>query len=360
MFDSKYLYQLTEKHKSVFSDLALLEKELNRRFYEMDEPIKALILSIATGEPMLLIGDPGTAKSKLIRTFCEIVGIKNTEEESSGYFEYLLTQFTEPSELFGYYDIESLLNKSDTSKKGLVRLDKGMMQHAQVIFLDEVFNASSSILNTLLTFMNERVFHDRGKTQKVEMRYLFGATNDIPKSAELRAFYDRFLIRYELKGVATKFCGREDFHHKIKGLVEAGWYESYKKKEDRGNSISEDAVLLPHLLEGLHKFRVDLSECIYDKKLLPLPDSEFYRNFAAMVKLTHDTYKITNASNRRLVKFVYVMLVHRLYRFVRDGEKSFKGEVFDVNEILIYLQFLCDKKVEGLEDKIRGSQFNIK
>ena len=71
-------------------------------------------------------------------------------QQEPRYFEYLLTPFTEPGELFGFFDIGKLFDAHGRSV-GLERLHEGMMQHAEIIFLDEVFNASSAILNSLLT-----------------------------------------------------------------------------------------------------------------------------------------------------------------------------------------------------------------
>ena len=145
---------------------------------------------------MLLIGPPGTVKSRLIRAFCELIGLMDESDSNNrDYFEYLLTPFTEPGELFGYYDI------SKATKGTLERMDKGMIQHARVVYLDEVFNGSSAILNSILAFMNERIFHDRGERKPVALQCLFAATNRIPETPVLSAFFDRFLLRCKVENV---------------------------------------------------------------------------------------------------------------------------------------------------------------
>ena len=63
-------------------------------------------------------------------------------------------------------------------------------------FLDEIFKGSSAILNTLLPVINERTFCNGGKTTKIPLQVLFGASNEIPAAEELSALYDRFALRY--------------------------------------------------------------------------------------------------------------------------------------------------------------------
>ena len=70
------------------------------------------------------------------------------------------------------------------------------MPSSRIVFLDEIFKANSSILNTLLTILNERVFHNGLKREKTPLISLIGASNELPfENDELTALYDRFLIR---------------------------------------------------------------------------------------------------------------------------------------------------------------------
>jgi MoxR-like ATPase len=51
-------------------------------------------------------------------------------------------------------------------------------------FLDEIFKASSSILNALLTILNERVYHNGAERQAVPLQALIAASNELPSEQE--------------------------------------------------------------------------------------------------------------------------------------------------------------------------------
>lgn len=156
---------------------------LNKGLIGKEKIIKLGMLSVLSGENLILIGPPGTAKSEISRRFNRIF-----KEES--YFEYLLTKFTTPEEIFGPLSIHKLQEDKFERNTG------GYIPTSRIVFLDEIFKANSSILNTLLTIINEKVFHNGVKREKVPLVSLIGASNEIPVgNDELTALYDRFLIR---------------------------------------------------------------------------------------------------------------------------------------------------------------------
>lgn len=294
MFQPEVLAELTRTHKQALRNLRRVEGILLERFVGLEEPIRALVLAVASGEPLLLVGPPGTAKSRLIRAFCNLTGLLDEHDFSrsqEGYFEYLLTPFTEPGELFGFYDL------SQISQGQLNRLEKGMMQNATVVYLDEVFNGSSAILNSILAFMNERIFHDRGVRKRVAMQYLFGATNQVPETAELRAVYDRFVLRCEVNNVGP-------VSEELAALVRAGWRETYSRQAKRSNHA--------HLLGEMESLRHGIATLTDQGKLTPQPEHPIYKSLAQIVQHTRQ-YELSEMSNRRLVKIVYIMLIHRIY-----------------------------------------------
>lgn len=165
-------------------------RELNEYFVNRAEEIDLATLCACAQEPLLFVGPPGTAKSDLVTKFVESVGVPEAE-----YFEYMLTKFTEPSEILGPIDIDLL-------KQGrFVRRVKGKLPEAKVAFLDEIFKSNSAILNTLLTILNERKYYQDGEPVPVALKMLFAATNDIPRQSELEALADRFVLKIETKPV---------------------------------------------------------------------------------------------------------------------------------------------------------------
>ena len=161
-------------------------KILNNGLVGKEKVMKLGLLSILSGENMILVGPPGTAKSEISRRLREILADSGSET----YFEYLFTKFTTPEEIFGPLSIKQLQNDK------FERNTEGYMPSSRIVFLDEIFKANSSILNTLLTILNERVFHNGLKREKTPLISLIGASNELPfENDELTALYDRFLIR---------------------------------------------------------------------------------------------------------------------------------------------------------------------
>lgn len=164
--------------------------ELNHGIIDRESAIKAALLTVLAGENMVLIGPPGTAKSMVARRVAE--GFEHPDGASGhgGYFEYLLTKFSTPEEIFGPLSISEL--KADRFKRNTA----GYLPTVKLAFLDEIFKASSSILNSLLTILNERIYHNGAEVQQTPLMSLIAASNELPTAQEeLSALYDRFLIR---------------------------------------------------------------------------------------------------------------------------------------------------------------------
>ncbi|MBT3217787.1 MAG: AAA domain-containing protein [Proteobacteria bacterium] len=177
--------------EAVTDKLRALLKHLDSVFLERLQHTRASLLSLLAGHHVLLLGPPGTAKSMLARTLCS--GFKGAT-----YFEYLLSRFTHPDELFGPVSIPGL------KEEDYRRLTKGFLPQAHIAFLDEIFKANSAILNSLLTLINERVFHHGRHRDPVPLIGLLGASNELPDpDGGLDALFDRFLVRLSVPPLAA-------------------------------------------------------------------------------------------------------------------------------------------------------------
>lgn len=164
------------------AQLNALLQHIKETFIGKNEIIDLLGISLLARENAFLLGPPGTAKSAIVRAFSD--GIEDGKN-----FEYLLTRFTEPNEIFGPFDIRKL-------KEGdLITNTDGMLPEASMIFLDEIFNANSAILNSLLMALNEKIFRRGKETKKLPALMFVGASNILPEDEALNALLDRFLVR---------------------------------------------------------------------------------------------------------------------------------------------------------------------
>jgi MoxR-like ATPase len=201
-------------------------------FIGKDEIIDLLGLCLIAKENAFLLGPPGTAKSAIIRLLSSCI-------EEGKNFEYLLTRFTEPNEIFGPFDIRKL-------KEGeLITNTEGMMPEASMVFLDEIFNANSAILNSLLMALNEKIFRRGKETKKLPALMFVGASNVLPEDEALNALLDRFLIRVQCNYVDTD---------RLEEVLLAGW-----KLEN--STVTERPTITPKEIIELQQQskKVDLS-----------------------------------------------------------------------------------------------------
>jgi MoxR-like ATPase len=203
---------------------------LKGRFVGRDEVIDLIALAVVAGEHLFLYGPPGTAKSALIRQFASAVRGK--------YFEYLLTRFSEPNELFGPIDLGKL-------REGrVVTVTEGMLPEAEFAFLDELFNANSAILNNLLNVLQERVYRRGSEVHHLPLLSLFSASNHLPEDDALKALFDRFLLRCHVDHLPREAMPQ---------LLTAGW--ALERPQSLNASVSSDD--LRSLAARIHD--VDLS-----------------------------------------------------------------------------------------------------
>lgn len=194
--------------------------ELNGRFYEREVIIKSCWSAILSKSHLLMLGAPGTAKSAVISEICKHISGAN-------YFEWLLTRFSTPEELFGPISLKGL------EKDEYRRITTKKLPEAHLAFCDEIFKGGSAILNSLLTIINERAFDNGNQRIKIPLISIFGASNELPESGDLDALYDRFILRFWVPYIqeASNWCSL------ISSAVTNG-------KNDKCTTITLDELML--------------------------------------------------------------------------------------------------------------------
>ncbi|AOL17052.1 AAA family ATPase [Sulfolobus sp. A20] len=285
------------------SERALLElpkkfmEELSAPFIGREEEAKVIVLALLSKEHVILIGEPGTAKSALARRAAELLNAK--------FFMYLLTKYTEPAELFGALDINAL-------REGQYkRITKDRLPESQIAFLDEIFNANSAILNALLSLLNERVIYDGYNVIRVPLRTLISASNRVPDEPELEALYDRLLLRHYARPVGEELW---------KQLLDATWEIEFTSKW----SVKEPIMNVEHL-DKLYSYlqQVDLSGV--KNKLLKL--------YAMLEE------KGIHLTDRRKGKVLKIVSAHAILN----------GRLKASEEDLIVLKYIAPREIDDFE-----------
>ncbi|NTX03732.1 AAA family ATPase [Myxococcus sp. CA051A] len=301
---------------------------LGRHFVGKQTLVDLMTVAAVAQEPLLLVGPPGTAKSDLVLKFREALRIPNED-----YFEYLLTRFTEPSEVLGPIDINLL-------RQGrYIRREGGKLPTAKLVFLDEVFKASSAILNALLTVINERKFYQDGAPQPVKLKVLFAATNELPEHAELGALKDRFCLKAACRPVQDRY---------FLELLDSG-LESQTHRELNQKPWAEGHATLEDLLKA-HRY---LTLMMGRKEMGPdgreLKDRDlFFRD-----ELLREFRRVVQTLTREDGVFISDRKLVKLYRLLRTRAWIFHGGAVERQDLQL-LSYLGEtrEEIDLLEEKV--------
>jgi MoxR-like ATPase len=256
---------------------------LEESFLGKEEVIRLFFISAIAGEHLLMIGPPGTAKSALARGFAELIDAR--------YFDYLLTRFTEPNEIFGPVDIQAF--REGTYR----RRTEGMLPVAQIAFLDEIFKSNSAILNSLLTLLSARRFNHGGYSESVPLISMIAASNDVPTDESLSAIFDRFLLR-----VGVDYL---DSYH-FRGLLQKGAALEARALAGDGAGAAQARISANDL---------DALSGLFSQMLTNL-DEEFLATYKALVFQIRG--EGIGLSDRRVVKMLKLFAASAIF----DGRKE--------------------------------------
>jgi MoxR-like ATPase len=249
------------------------------------------------------------------------------------YFEYMLTRFTEPSEIIGAIDIKELRDGR------YIRRKEGKLPTATLVFLDEIFKSNSAILNILLTIINEKKFYQEGKPEPVPLRVMFAATNEIPEQGELAALKDRFVLK-----VMSRPVQDDHFQELIdsglrgeayKGLNQKPWAEGHASLDD----FLKANRYLTHLFS---RTQTDVNGEEQNDRTKFFP-ADVFREYQRVVKTLIREDKIF-ISDRKLVK---------LYKLLRVRAWLFSGGTVNRDDLRL-LAYLGEtiSEIERLREKV--------
>src|SRR5215472_291084 len=309
--------ELQEEAEDLRKRLNRFRASLGRFFVDKQDLIDLMLVAAVAQEPLLLVGPPGTAKSDLVLKFKDAIGLSDED-----YFEYMLTRFTEPSEIIGPIDI-GLLREGR-----YVRREQGKLPTARL-----------AILDILLTIINERKFYQDGVPQPVRLRVLFAATNEVPEQSELAALKDRFCLKAESQSVQEGHFAE---------LVDAGIQgEVYKvlsqKPWTEGHCTLDDLLKANRYLTHLfaRKHRSGRGQEQSDREVF-FP-ADVFDEFRRLVKTLVSGEKIF-ISDRKLVK---------LYKLFRVRSWLFTGGTVSRDDLRL-LAYLGEthQEIELLREKV--------
>ena len=228
--------------------------EMNRGIYEKETEIALSLLAALAGESVILLGPPGVAKSMVARQL-------KTAFRDAQSFEYLMSRFSTPDEIFGPVSIQKL-KTSDTYERAV----DGYLPTADVVFLDEIWKAGPAIQNTLLTVINEKLFRNGNREIHLPLKLLVAASNELPAKGEgLEALWDRFVIRIESRPIKLEKNFRkmllevksEERRVKNPTAISAEEYQEWSK-EISGIGVGEEVLdAISSIRKSLRAVNVD-------------------------------------------------------------------------------------------------------
>ena len=322
------LADLQTEAEAVRTRIRRFADSLKRFFVKKDDIIDLMAVAAVAQEPLLLVGPPGTAKSDLVLKFKDALGINEDD-----YFEYMLTRFTEPSEIIGAIDIKEL-------REGrYIRRKEGKLPTARLAFLDEIFKSNSAILNILLTIINEKKFYQEGRPEAVPLRVLFAATNEIPEQGELAALKDRFVLKVQSRPVQD-----DHFQELIDSGLRAEAYKGLNQKPwAEGHCTLDDLLKANRYLTYLFgRTQSDAQGDEQNDRAVFFP-ADVFREFQRLVKTLVREDKIF-ISDRKLVK---------LYKLFRVRAWLFSGGTVSRDDLRL-LAYLGEThaEIDHLREKV--------
>lgn len=298
--------------------------EMNNLFVERDKLVTLMELAIATGTNLLMLGPPGTAKSKIVQELCSRI-------ENANYFQWMLNKTSDPSEILGPFSVKEMENDK------FMRITSGKLPEAHIAFMDECYKSNAPTLNALLTIMNEHIFYNDGKPVDVPLISMFGASNEPPEDDSLMALHDRFIFRMEVEYV----------------------HEAGNKKRMHSNYVDDRAGLL-----GLtNKTTITLEELLtlqQAAKSVKVPKDIINQFIRLISDLERQAIHVSDRRQNECFKIMQGSAILRGSNVVGlDDFKSLIYVLWEKKEHIPIIESSILKMVNPYDDRFKGLQDNF-
>lgn len=309
--DEKELDFKKDKVEEVVQKLQNISIELKDIFVEREEVIDNSIKALVTGQTVLLIGPPGTAKSALTNELCNRI-------QQGRYFSWLLNRSSDPSEILGPFSIKEM------EQDKFLRVTANKLPEAEIVFLDEIFKCNEPTLNILLPMINEKVFYNDGQELKVPLVTLFAASNEFPEEESLLALYDRMIFR-----MYVDYIG--DVQNKLK------MFKTFLKKE-------EDERYTTVTLEEIELVRDAL-------EVVEIDDSMLKEYIALINALLREGVRVSDRRQNECLRVLKTnAILNNRYKVDETDFKSLKSVLWnDLEEIEIVEEILKESSLTSYE-----------
>lgn len=306
----------------VMNKIKEIQKKLNEKYYERSEEIEGLLVALLAKQHVLFIGEAGTGKSQLSAELGKIV-------QGSNYFQWLLSQFSTPEELFGVLSLKEL-------EQGVYKRNTtGKLPEAHFAFLDEIFKANSAILNSLLTLINERLFYNNGSPVQTPLLSIVGSSNEYPEEGEgLEALFDRFLLRYEVDYIKEE----KSFISLLKGENDVKVPTITLQELEQAQQEVQKVSIPNKVIETLSEIR----QALNDEGIRPSD-----RRFVQSLSLLKAKAYIENRTN--VILRDIEILKHSLWVSPEQSEKELVSDIIYSHSVDMNEQILVEREKESKE-----------